>query len=155
QARLFAASGAPMLITRRDLFRFGGVSLLGPGLFNVLAARENAKPKAARAKACILLFQVGGPYQCDTFDPKPNAPEEARGPYKHLRTRVSGLDVTTALPLVAQHADKFAVVRSVNHLIRCHNPAIYCSLAGREATEPLAISNQTAAKRTDHPHYAS
>jgi hypothetical protein len=147
-----------MLPTRRDLFRFGGVSLLGPGLLNLLAARAVAKPQAASAataKACILLFQVGGPYQCDTFDPKPNAPEEARGPHKVLRTRVSGLDVTTALPLVAQQADKFAVVRSVHHLIRCHNPAIYCSLAGREGTDPLAISNQTAARRTDHPHYAS
>src|SRR5262249_17502424 len=48
-----------------------------------------------------------------------------------------------------------AVVRSVHHTIRCHNPAIYCSLVGREATEPLAVSNRTNAQRTDHPHYAS
>src|SRR5205823_3396143 len=44
---------------------------------------------------------------------------------------------------------------SVHHTIRCHNPAIYCSLVGREATDPMAISNRTAAKRTDHPNYAS
>src|SRR5207302_167920 len=103
----------------------------------------------------ILLFQVGGPYQCDTFDPKPNAPEEVRGPYKPLRTQVPGLHVTEALPLIARHADKLAILRGVNHTIRCHNPAIYCSLVGREATDPMAVSNQTKAKRTDHPHYAS
>ncbi len=46
-------------------------------------------------------------------------------------------------------------MRSVYHGIRCHNPAIYCSLAGRELTTALAVSNQTDARRTDHPHYAS
>src|SRR5690349_12703001 len=114
--------------SRRDLLRLGGVSLLSPGLLDVLAARAAAP--APRARACILLFQVGGPYQCDTFDPKPSAPDEARGPYKPQRTRVPGLLVTEALPRVAQHADKIAVLRGVHHVIRCHNPAIYCSLAG-------------------------
>lgn len=145
-------------LSRRGFFQFGGVSLSSAGLGNLLAARASAKPdqpRKATAKACIILFQVGGPYQCDTFDPKPNAPEEMRGPYRPQRTRMPGLDVTEALPLIAQHADKFAVIRSVNHLIRCHNPAIYCSLVGREATDPMAVSNRTAAKRTDHPHYAS
>jgi hypothetical protein len=43
----------------------------------------------------------------------------------------------------------------VHHTIRCHNPAIYCTLVGREATDPMAVSNRTSAKRTDHPHHAS
>jgi hypothetical protein len=148
---------------RRRFLQFGGVQLFSAGLLHVLAARAGAltsqtKTTAAprgKAKRCIILFQVGGPYQCDTFDPKPGAPEEVRGPFKQVATRVPGLHVTEALPQVAKHADKFAVVRSVNHTIRCHNPAIYCSLAGREATDPLAVSNRTAAQRTDHPHYAS
>lgn len=156
----------PALLSHRDrrqFLQFGGVQLLSAGLLNLLAARAGAltgqpRPVGAvrgTAKRCILLFQVGGPYQCDTFDPKPGAPEEVRGPYKPLATRVPGLQVTEALPQVAKLADKFAVVRSVHHTIRCHNPAIYCSLVGREATDPLAVSNRTAAKRTDHPHYAS
>src|SRR4029077_19578926 len=65
------------------------------------------------------------------------------------------LNVTEALPLVASQADKLAVVRSVHHAIRCHNPAIYCTLVGREATPPLAVSVKTEASRGDHPHYAS
>src|SRR4029077_18275345 len=75
--------------------------------------------------------------------------------FKPIATRVPGLQVTEGLPHIAHHADKFAIIRSVHHTIRCHNPAIYCSLAGREATEPLAVSNRTNARRTDHPHYAS
>lgn len=139
------------LLSRRDLLMAGGVSLLSPGLWPLLAA---PRPRAT-AKACIILFQVGGPYQLDTFDPKPNAPEEMRGPYKPTRTPVPGIQISESLPKIAARADKFAIVRSVNHTIRCHNPAIYCSLVGREATAALAISNRTAARRTDHPHYAS
>jgi hypothetical protein len=148
-----------MCLGRRRFLQFGGVSFLSSGLVNVLAARadENKSRTSAKgkAKSCIILFQVGGPYQCETFDPKPLAPEEMRGIFKPLKTPVNGLLMTEALPLVAQHADKFAVIRSVHHTIRCHNPAIYCSLVGREATDPMAVSKSTAAKRTDHPHYAS
>lgn len=143
-------------MNRRRFLQFGGVQLLSPGLLSVLAAQAAAKePRRVRAKACILLFQLGGPYQGDTFDPKPDAPAEVHGPFRPIATRVPGLRVTEALPRVAQHADKIAVVRSVHHLIRCHNPAVYCSLVGREATDPMAVSNRTNATRTDHPHYAS
>lgn len=122
-------------------------------LGSALAARADSTQ--ARAKACIILFQVGGPYQCETFDPKPGAPEEIRGLFKPSRTAVPGLHFTEGLPLTSKQADKLCILRGVHHTIRCHNPAIYCSLVGREATDPMAISNRTAAKRTDHPHYAS
>jgi hypothetical protein len=62
---------------------------------------------------------------------------------------------TEALPRVSRQAHRLAIVRSLHHGIRCHNPAIYCSLAGREATTALAVSAQTDARRSDHPHYAS
>lgn len=145
---------------RRSFLQLGHLSLWSGGLLSVLASRIGAKPSSpvatpARAKACIILFQTGGPYQCDTFDPKPDAVAEVRGPYRRQATNVPGMFITEALPRLAAHADKFAIVRSMHHLIRCHNPAIYCSLVGREATDPMAISNRTAARRTDHPHYAS
>jgi hypothetical protein len=151
-----------MQLNRRGFFRIGSIGLLSGGLLSVLAGRaatagRRAATPARRgsARACIILFQVGGPYQCDTFDPKPLASEEVRGPFRPIATRVPGLRVTEALPRVAQQADKIAILRAVHHTIRCHNPAIYCSLAGREATDPMAVSNQTNAQRTDHPHYAS
>lgn len=122
--------------------------------FLISRARGTTHPEA-KARACIILFQLGGPYQCETFDPKPAAPEEIRGVFPPARTRIPGLHISSGLPRVAQQAHRLCILRSVHHSIRCHNPAIYCSLVGREATEPLAVSNQTAAKRTDHPHYAS
>src|SRR5213080_4884127 len=118
--------------TRRRFMQLGGVSLMNAGLLRVLAAGD--KRRAGRARACILLFQVGGPYQCETFDPKPNAPEEVRGLFKPLQTRVPGMQLTAGVPLIAQQAGSLAILRSVHHTIRCHNPAIYCSLVGREAT---------------------
>lgn len=147
-----------MRVQRRDFLQIGSVGLLSGGLLSILAARSrggDARVPKAKARACIVLFQVGGPYQCDTFDPKPLAPAEARGPFKPVATSVPGLRVTEAFPQVAKQAAKLAIIRSVHHTIRCHNPAIYCSLAGREATEPLAVSSRTNAQRTDHPHYAS
>src|SRR5438445_1871405 len=140
------------LSTRRGFLQLGGVSLMNAGLLRTLAAE---KRPPAKARACIVVFQVGGPYQCETFDPKPNAPEEVRGLFKPLRTRIAGMQLTEGVPMIAQQADKLAIIRSVHHTIRCHNPAIYCSLVGREANDPMAVSSQTHAKRSDHPHYAS
>src|ERR1700728_4520963 len=98
------ASGSRDLAwSRRRLLEFGVGGLWGNWLLPTLSAEVR---KLRKARACIILFQVGGPYQCDTFDPKPNAPEEVRGPYKPLRTRVPGLQLSEALPQIAQHADK-------------------------------------------------
>jgi hypothetical protein len=125
------------------------------GSIPLLASRTVGAPKLGKAKACILLFQVGGPYQCDTLDPKPLASEEIRGPYKPISTSVTGMKISEAFPQLSQQAKRFSIFRSVHHRIRCHNPAIYCSLVGREATDPMAVSNRTNASRTDVPHYAS
>src|SRR6187455_3378490 len=92
--------------TRRRFLELGGVSLMGAGLLRVLAARER-RPKA-KARACVLLFQVGGPYQCETFAPKPDAPEEVRGLYRPLRTSVVGMQLTEGVPLIARQAGKLA-----------------------------------------------
>src|SRR5258708_2841967 len=123
-----------MMLHRRGCFQFRGVSLLSRGLLRVLAARAQAQPAPPpsriqpRANACILLFQVGGPYQAETFDPNPDAIAEVRGIFPTIATPVTGMRMTYALPRVAANADKFAILRGVHHTIRCHNPAIYCSL---------------------------
>jgi Protein of unknown function (DUF1501) len=156
-----SCSGLRQVLSRRGFLQIGPVGLLTAGLLHTLDQRARATLESAgvsrggTAQACIILFQVGGPYQCDSFDPKPLAPEEVRGPFRSASTTVPGMQLTEAFPLVARLAHRFAIVRSVHHTIRCHNPAIYCALAGREATDSLAISRGTEARRTDHPNYAS
>jgi hypothetical protein len=145
-------------LSRRRFLQIGPASLFTAGLLHTLAHRAAGGADSIRrgaARSCIILFQVGGPYQCDTFDPKPLAPEEVRGPFRTTATTAPGMHFTDAVPRIARQAHRLAILRSVHHGIRCHNPAIYCSLAGRESTTALAVSSQTDARRSDHPHYAS
>ena len=58
---------------------------------------------------------TGGPSQLDTFDPKPNAPSDVRGPFRPIRTAVPGLHLTELFPKMAAVADKFSLVRSMHH----------------------------------------
>src|SRR5438128_2458050 len=116
---------APM--RRREFLRAGSLGLFGLGLPELLAARNAPMPKApgGRARACILLFMWGGPAQQDTWDPKPHSPEEYRGEFKPISTVVPGLTICEHLPLLAQRADKLALIRSmthgdVNHLTATH-----------------------------------
>src|SRR5262245_56227734 len=70
---------------------------------------------AGRARSAILLFLSGGPSQLDMWDPKPEAPEEVRGSFRPIATRVPGVHVTEHLPRMAALADRYAVVRSTHH----------------------------------------
>lgn len=68
-----------------------------------------------RAEGCLFLHLVGGPPHLDTFDPKPEAPSEYRGPFGVIRSRVPGVYVSELLPGVAWRLDRIALVRSVYH----------------------------------------
>ncbi len=101
-------------LTRRDFLHAGAISTLGltlPGFLTQKAA-GTVQDKDIN---CIMLFLVGGPSHIDTFDPKPDAPEEVRGPFKVIDTNVPGLRITEIFPKVAQHADKFSLIRTVYH----------------------------------------
>ncbi|MDR3634115.1 MAG: DUF1501 domain-containing protein [Isosphaeraceae bacterium] len=117
-------------LTRRDLLHVGSLGLLGLGLSDwstSLASAEPARPLVqggfGRAKACILLFLYGSPSQLETFDPKPDAPEEVRGELKSISSSVPGLDVCELLPHMAQVMDKVTVLRSVSHPYPVHGVA--------------------------------
>jgi Protein of unknown function (DUF1501) len=100
--------------TRRDFLHAGALSLLGltlPGLM----ARKATGAGAEKDVNCIMLFLVGGPSHIDTWDPKPNAPAEVRGPFKAIDTNSTGMKITEIFPKMAGHADKFSLVRSVYH----------------------------------------
>ncbi len=67
------------------------------------------------AKRCIFINMVGGPSHIDTFDPKPEAPVEVRGPFKPIQTKVPGLHLSELFPKLATMTDKFSLIRSMHH----------------------------------------
>ncbi|MCS7166573.1 MAG: DUF1501 domain-containing protein [Gemmatales bacterium] len=101
-------------LTRRDFLHVGALTTFGLTLprWESLAAQGAAKSKDIN---CILLFLVGGPSHIDTWDPKPNAPAEIRGPFKPIATNVPGIQIAEIFPKMARHADKYSLVRSVYH----------------------------------------
>lgn len=103
--------------SRRDFLHAGALATLGltlPRFLRAQAASRGPRPTTAEMN-CILLFLVGGPSQLDTWDPKPEAPAEIRGPFKPIPTNVPGMQITEIFPKMARHADKFALLRSVYH----------------------------------------
>jgi hypothetical protein len=102
-------------VTRRDFLQVGALGAIGLGLPELLAAKEaGAISKEHDDRACIMIFNLGAPSQMDTFDPKPNAAAEIRGPFQPISTK-GDFQITEILPRHAQHADKFSVVRSCYH----------------------------------------
>lgn len=115
---------------RRDVVRVGAAGILGLSTADLLALRE-AGAAEKRERACIVLWLSGGPSQLDTFDPKPEAPVEIRGPFSPINTNVSGIQITELFPRLAKQADQYAVLRSVYHTLDDHARGMCWMLAGR------------------------
>ena len=102
-------------VTRRDFLQVGALGAIGLGLPQLLAAKEQgAVSKEHDDRSVIMIFNLGAPSQMDTFDPKPEAAAEIRGPFKPISTK-GDFQITEILPRHAQVADKFSVVRSCYH----------------------------------------
>src|SRR5208283_5722714 len=101
-------------LTRRDFLHAGALSALGLTLPGFLAQKAAGDVKD-RDVNCIMLFLVGGPSHIDTWDPKPKAPAEVRGPFQPIATNVPGMQITEIFPKMAKHADKISLIRSVYH----------------------------------------
>ncbi|MGD0363144.1 MAG: DUF1501 domain-containing protein, partial [Bryobacteraceae bacterium] len=102
-------------LRRRDFLHAGALSMLGLGLNDLFAMKALGAVDGKKDTNCIMLFLVGGPSQLDTWDMKPNAPIEIRGPYKPIKTNVPGIEISENFPRMAKHADKYALIRSVYH----------------------------------------
>jgi hypothetical protein len=101
-------------LTRRDFLHAGAVPLLGLSLPQVMAQKA-AGASNAKDVNCIMLFLVGGPSQIDTWDPKPKAPAEIRGPFQPIATKVPGMQISEIFPRMAGHMDRISLIRSVYH----------------------------------------
>jgi hypothetical protein len=116
-------------VNRRDFLRVGGIA--GLSLPSLLQLEAQAKTKKARAKSVILVYLGGGLTHHDTFDMKPDAPEEVRGKYKSIDTVVPGLRIGELLPNMAKVMDKVALVRSGAHNNDHHETATNWAMSGR------------------------
>ncbi|HEX8199469.1 MAG TPA: DUF1501 domain-containing protein [Isosphaeraceae bacterium] len=102
-------------LTRRDFLHAGSLGMLGLGLPGLHALEAHGAVARDADVNCILLFLVGGPSQLDTWDMKPEAPEEIRGPFRPIETNVPGVRISEVFPRLARQMDKVALVRTVYH----------------------------------------
>jgi uncharacterized protein (DUF1501 family) len=137
-------------LSRRELLRFGALSLGGLTLADQLRSRAMAKTGQA-ARHCIFVFLNGGPAQLDTFDLKPDAPVEIRGPYRPIETSAPGLCITEKLPRLARLAHHFAILRSATHPFSAHNSSAAYALSGHSPGSDANIRPTP----NDHPTYGS
>ncbi len=111
-------------LSRRSFLRIGSLGLGGFSLARLLRAESLHSPsqtdQRSSEKSVIMIYLPGGPTQHETFDPKPNAPQEIRGSYQALQTSVPGVHFCELLPKLSRITDKFAVVRTLTGMQNRH-----------------------------------
>lgn len=146
-------------VTRRDFVRVGALGAFGLSLPQLLQAEARAAEIAKAAgkstgkqKNCILFFLMGGQSQLDMWDMKPDAPEMIRGEFKPINTNVDGIQICEHMPLLAQRADQYAIIRSMTHYVKNHAPAGYYALTGNA---PKRDVNNFGLNPDDYPAVGS
>ena len=122
-----------MRINRRDAIKCGLFGAAGWAVAQRLGKRVfAASAPPARAKSVIQIWMWGGPAHLDTFDPKPAAGYDYCGPLATpIPTNVPGMVIGELMPLLAQQADKYSLIRSMTHGINAHETASYAVQTGR------------------------
>ncbi len=149
--------------TRREILRAGGASLLGLSLPQMLKASEAAPiltsgPGWNRAKSIILLYMQGGPSHIDLWDPKDGVPDDVRSPFRTIKSKVPGMEVTELLPHLAQITDRITMIRSMaytpNGLFN-HTAAIYQMLTGYTADRVSPSGQLEPPSPKDFPNFGA
>ncbi|MSR52771.1 MAG: DUF1501 domain-containing protein [Gemmataceae bacterium] len=138
-------------LTRRELLIAGGLAGLGAA---GLPASPSIEGPPKRAKSVICLFLFGGWSQLETFDPKPDAPVDVRGPYKTIPSSLAGFPVCEHIPQIGRWLNRVSVVRSVHSNDANHNTSDI--LTGRHATiGGTAIKGLNPGIPHDWPYFMS
>src|SRR5262244_550662 len=144
----FRFTRCPGPITRRGFLRVGLLGLGGLSLSELLAARATAG--AAPPDTSVILFWMwGGPSHLETYDLKPDAPTEYRGPFRPIRTTVPGLDICELFPRQARLGHRLSLVRSLHHTMASHNDGSIEMLTGKTPARP----DPTSTAFSDHPDF--
>ena len=136
-------------LTRREWLRVGGLSAFGLSLPALFGARA-AGATSGKAKACIVLFHLGGPPQHETWDPKPDAPAEIRGEFKPTATAVPGIRVGELMPRTARQMDKICILRGMSTDDNAHSSSGYWMLTG-VPHQPMNAENSKPGAPNDWP----
>jgi hypothetical protein len=149
-------------LTRRELLQVGGLSVLGITLADALRARD-PQPQAQplrrlgrhkkRDPSCIVLWLDGGPSQFETFDPKPAATDDVRGPYGVIKTSVNGVHFSELMPQMAQQMHRCALIRSLTHRIDAHAPIPMLTGLPGTTTSHGAVLTRLKGHTGDMPPY--
>ncbi len=123
--------------TRRYILQAGGAGLLGLSLPRLLEAESVQPIQRVRAKSVIFMFLFGGPSQLETFDMKPDAPSDIRGPFRPIESRTPGLRICEHLARTANLSDKFAVIRTMTHDFNDHSGGGHYIQTGRRWQIPI------------------
>ena len=157
-------------ISRRELLRVGGAGLLGVSLSRLLELESVARaaPTTApvtfaggggaagfgKAKNFVFVFLQGGPSHLDIWDPKPDAPENIRGIFKPIPTKLTGERVTEVMPNLANILDRTTLIRSVSYTpagLFNHTAAIYQMMTGYTPDKVSPSGQLEPPNRSDYP----
>ncbi len=159
-------------LTRRDVLRVGGSSLLGMSLgamFQAQAATAATRSEPAadgtgtspgwgKAKSIIMIYLQGGPSHLDLWDPKENVPDNVRSEFKPIPTKIPGVQFTEILPRLAKINDRFTMIRSMSYTpngLFNHTAAIYQMMTGY-TTDKVSPSGQLEPPSPkDYPNFGS
>lgn len=101
--------------SRRDFLHAGALSLFGLSLPQFFSLQAQGAVNRSKDMNCIMIFLLGGPSHLDTWDLKPDAPAEIRGPYKPIKTNVAGIEISEIFPRMARQCDKIAFLHGCHH----------------------------------------
>lgn len=144
-------------VTRRTMVQAGAIGLLGLGMNHLSALSALAAPASnvakGKARSVIFIFLSGGLAQHESFDMKPDAPDDVRGEFKSISTQTPGLRICEHLPELAGCSNKWALVRSLTHAHNEHSQAHHIMLTGH--SEIPAGFDPSRPRSTDWPSIAA
>src|SRR5216117_41535 len=152
-------------LTRRELLRIGSIGMMGLSLPHFFFWRDQAHAAAASkyagargwesAKSVVMIFLQGGPSHIDIWDPKPDAPSNIRGEFKAIKTKVSGIQVSETMPMLADQMDKVTLIRSMSYTpvgLFNHTAAIYQMMTGYPPDKVSPSGQLEPPSPRDFPH---
>src|SRR4051812_1527691 len=151
-------------VSRRELLRVGGAGLMGLSLANLLQLEASGaqvtpinsdkRSGFGSAKNFIFIFLQSGPSHLDIWDPKPDAPDDIRGEFATIDTKIPGVKLTEVMPKLARVLDKATLVRSLSYTpagLLNHTAAIYQMMTGYTPDKVSPSGQLEPPNRNDYP----